>query len=74
MFQIIIGCIIGNVLTIVIIAAILYLYAKKYKDKIISIKNNFNKKIEEVEELLDDFSDTKQIINSIKEKIDKITI
>lgn len=72
MFQIIVGCIIGNVLTIAIIAGLFYLYLKKHQEQIVSFKSNITEKLNEIEELFDGFSEIKQSIETIKDKLDKI--
>lgn len=67
MFTIITGCIIANLLTIVIIGASLYFVYRKNQDKIDTVADKIESKIVEVKE---DIAKAKDSITAITETIE----
>lgn len=70
MLTVIIGCIIANLLTIVIIGASLYLVYRKNQDKIDAAVDKIEEKIANVKE---EIASVKEDINAAKEAINSVT-
>lgn len=72
MFQIIIGCLIANVLTVLISYFLIKKYINKNKDAFNNILNDIKAKYEGIDELFNGFDEIKSAIENIKNKIDKL--
>lgn len=69
MLQIIFGCIIGNIITLAIIAAIVFYFYKKYEPVIIAKKDELEDKVTEITDAVEDISEKVEPIVSTIEKI-----
>lgn len=69
MLQIIFGCIIGNIITLAIIAAVVFYFYKKYKPAIIAKKDELEDKVTEITDAVEDISEKVEPIVSTIEKI-----
>nr|UWF84726.1 MAG: hypothetical protein [Bacteriophage sp.] len=69
MFQIIIGCVLANILTIVIIGLALYLVYRKNEDRLKALDSKIDQKVEDVKNKVGAVMD---IVDQIKKLLDKI--
>lgn len=69
MLQIIFGCIIGNIITLAIIAAVVFYFYKKYKPVIIAKKDELEDKVIEITDTVEDISEKVEPLVSTIEKI-----
>lgn len=76
MLQIIFGCIIGNIITLAIIAAVIFYFYKKYKPAIIAKKDELEDKVIEITDAVEDISEKVDpfvlAIEKIAEKLEKL--
>ena len=69
MFQIIIGCVLANILTISIIGLSLYLVYRKNEDRLKALDSKIDQKVEDVKNKVGAVMD---IVDQIKKLLDKI--
>lgn len=69
MFQIIIGCVSANILTIAIIGLSLYLVYRKNEDRLKALDSKIDQKVEDVKNKVGAVMD---IVDQIKKLLDKI--
>lgn len=69
MFQIIIGCVLANILTIEIIGLALYLVYRKNEDRLKALDSKIDQKVEDVKNKVGAVMD---IVDQIKKLLDKI--
>lgn len=69
MINVIIGCLIANILTIAIIVGIGYYFYKKNEDKIKEVIETVKTEVGEITGMVDSVTET---IDSIKSKLDKL--
>lgn len=69
MFQVIVGCVIANIVTILIIGGVLYYIYKKNETKIKELNDKIDTKVDEVKDKVNTVMET---IESIKETIGKL--
>ena len=69
MFQIIIGCVLANILTIAIIGLALYLVYRKNEDRLKALDSKIDQKVEDVKNKVGAVMD---IVDQIKKLLDKI--
>lgn len=69
MFQIIIGCVFANILTIAIIGLSLYLVYRKNEDRLKALDSKIDQKVEDVKNKVGAVMD---IVDQIKKLLDKI--
>lgn len=69
MFQIIIGCVLANILTITIIGLALYLVYRKNEDRLKALDSKIDQKVEDVKNKVGAVMD---IVDQIKKLLDKI--
>lgn len=69
MFQIIIGCVLANTLTIAIIGLALYLVYRKNEDRLKALDSKIDQKVEDVKNKVGAVMD---IVDQVKKLLDKI--
>lgn len=69
MFQVIIGCVLANILTIAIIGLSLYLVYRKNEDRLKALDSKIDQKVEDVKNKVGAVMD---IVDQIKKLLDKI--
>lgn len=69
MFQIIIGCILANILTIVIIGIVLYWVYRKNEDRIKALDAKIDQKVEDVKNKV---GAVMNVVDQIRKLLDKI--
>jgi len=69
MFQIIIGCVLANILMIAIIGLALYLVYRKNEDRLKALDSKIDQKVEDVKNKVGAVMD---IVDQIKKLLDKI--
>lgn len=69
MFQIIIGCVFANILTIAIIGLALYLVYRKNEDRLKALDSKIDQKVEDVKNKVGAVMD---IVDQVKKLLDKI--
>jgi hypothetical protein len=69
MLQIIIGCVLANILTITIIGLALYLVYRKNEDRLKALDSKIDQKVEDVKNKVGAVMD---IVDQIKKLLDKI--
>lgn len=71
MAQIIIGCIVGNIITLAAIGAVAYIAYRKNRDKIDSIKTQVSQITENISGTLGHIQGIHKTIDDIKNKLNK---